>query len=296
VTASPPWTPGPVPDRATRPAHSPLTLRVELARQWTRRRTRIVLLILAALPVVIWLSFVIGAAVAGDAPPASGGAADIAARAQESGANFVAFTLFLTAGFLLTIVVALFFGDMLAGEASWSTLKYLLTLPVPRTRLFVQKALVAAILTAAGIAALVLVATAVGVAAYGTGPLRFGAGTAIPLEQALPRIAGATGVVAVQLLWAAALGALLSAATDSPLGAAGGVVLVTILSTILDQVTVLGDLRVLLPTHFDDAYRQLLVEPPDTERILSAVLSGLLYALVLTTLAIRRFARKDITS
>ena len=43
--------------------------------------------------------------------------------------------LFVSAGFLLVVPVALFCGDTVASEASWSSLRYLLAAPVPRARL-----------------------------------------------------------------------------------------------------------------------------------------------------------------
>ena len=43
--------------------------------------------------------------------------------------------MFVSTGFLLVVVVALFFGDTVASEASWSGLRYLLAAPIPRTRL-----------------------------------------------------------------------------------------------------------------------------------------------------------------
>ena len=52
--------------------------------------------------------------------------------AQQSGANLTVFALFASTGFLLIVVVALFAGDTVPSEASWSSLRYLLAAPVPR--------------------------------------------------------------------------------------------------------------------------------------------------------------------
>ena len=49
----------------------------------------------------------------------------------------------MSAGFLLVVAVALFCGDTVASEAGWSSLRYLLAAPVPRTRLLRQKLAVA---------------------------------------------------------------------------------------------------------------------------------------------------------
>ena len=288
------WAPGPVEPAAPTRSPRPLPLRVELARQLTRWRTRGVLLILAVLPVIIWLAFLIGRDDDGEPPDSPG--ADLAAQAQASGANFTAFTLAMAAGFLLTMVVALFFGDMVAGEASWSTLKYLLTIPVSRGRLLGQKVAVSLLLAAAGLALLAGIAFAVGVLAYGTGGLQTPLGEQLGLGESVARLAAASALVGIHLLWAAGLGTLLTVLTDAPLGAAGGVVLASILSAILDAITALGDLRVLLPTHYSNAFQEVLLSPVDAGEITASVLSALAYALVFGTLAAWHFHRKDITS
>ena len=56
-------------------------------------------------------------------------------------------SLFFSASFLLIVVISLFFGDTIASEASWSSLRYLLAMPVPRIRLLRQKVLVAGLLS-----------------------------------------------------------------------------------------------------------------------------------------------------
>ena len=70
--------------------------------------------------------------------------------------------LFVSAGFLLVVPVALFCGDTVASEASWSSLRYLLAAPVPRARLLWSKLVVALGLSLAAMVLLPLVALAVG--------------------------------------------------------------------------------------------------------------------------------------
>lgn len=82
--------------------------------------------------------------------------------ATASGANFAAVNLFAAAGFLLVIPVALFCGDTVASEASWSSLRYLLAAPVPRARLLWSKLVVGLTLSLAALVLLPVVALAVG--------------------------------------------------------------------------------------------------------------------------------------
>jgi ABC-2 type transport system permease protein len=273
----------------TRPVRLPF--RVELARQLSQRRVRIALGVLAVLPVVVRIALLVG----GPAPSSTSGTTDLTALAQVSGGTFAAFVLVLTGGFLATLVAALLFGDLIAGEASRSTLKYLLAVPVPRLRLLAVKAQVASVLLLAGLAALTAVALVVGLLSYGPGGIQVPGGPRLGLGVSVLRLIATTAAAAAGLLWAAALGTLLTVVADSPLAAAGGVVLMSILSRILDQIPALGGLRVVLPTHYSTAFRGFLESPVDLAPVADSVLSGLIWAVVLGTLAAWRFTQKDVS-
>nr|WP_188989922.1 ABC transporter permease [Saccharopolyspora subtropica] len=266
-----------------------LPVRVELARQLRRRRTRLALGFLVVLPLLLLLAFEVG-------DDGSRGGRTLADIATASGLNFAVFTLFAATNFLLVVVVALFFGDTVASEASWSSLKYLLAAPVPRVRLLRQKAVVSALLSGSGLVLLSAVSVAVGVLWYGTGDLVSTTGEAVPFPAGLVSIAVGTLYLAVHLTWIAGLALWLSVSTDAPLGAVGGAVLVSILSEILDQISALGDLRTYLPTHYSTAYADLLSEDVDWSGMAYGAFSGLAYATVFVVLAVWRFRRKDITS
>jgi ABC-2 type transport system permease protein len=262
---------------------------VELVRQLRRRRTQLALGFMVALPVVLVLAFSVGGATAA-------GGTSFVALAQSGAANFAVVTLFFSAGFLLVVVVSLFFGDTIAAEASWSSLRYLLAMPIPRLRLLRQKLLVAALLS---VAALVLLSTAaylVGLLAYGSGALATPIGDVFGTRSGLLRIGLAVAYVTLQLTWVAGLAFLLSVLTDAPLGAVGGAVLVAILSQILDQIDALGDIRSWLPTHYGPSWSGALVDPIRWDDMVRGVFAGLAYAFVLVLVAFLRFRRKDITS
>jgi len=267
-----------------------LPVRVELTRQLRRKRTQISLGFLVILPFLLLIAFKIGN---GSSNRNSGQLVDLA---TSSAANFTVFALFASASFLLVVVVALFFGDTVASEASWSSLKYLLAAPVPRGRLLRQKAIVAGILTVVGLVVLPAVSLLVGVIWYGTGDMVGPAGDALPFATAIGRIALSVAYLLVHLSWVAGLALLLSVSTDAPLGAVGGAVLVSILSQILDSITALGGLREYLPTHWVYAWADLLTPDVDWGDIARGVLSALIYAAIFTFFAVRRFNAKDITS
>ncbi len=281
--------PSPVTRRAYRPEHT-LPLRVELERQLRRRRTQVVFGLVVLLPVLLWVAFEL----APDAPPT--GSLTLVDLATSSGLNFTVFAMFASSSFLLVVVVALFFGDTVAAEASWSSLRYLLAAPVPRARLLKQKAVVAALLSLAALLLLPIVSLGVGTLAYGAGDMVSPTGVSLDFAPGAARVLSGALYIAVHLSWVAALALLLSVSTDAPLGAVGGAVMVSIVSQILDQITALEGLRDFLPTHFDGAWAGFLGDPVDWGDMTRGALSASIYALVLGTAAIWRFQRKDITS
>ena len=281
--------PSSVTRRPYRPEHT-LPLRVELERQLRRRRTQVVFGLVVLLPVLLWVAFEL----APDGPPT--GSFTLVDLATSSGLNFTVFAMFASSPFLLVVVVALFFGDTVAAEASWSSLRYLLAAPVPRARLLRQKAVVAAMLSLAVLLLLPAVALGVGTLAYGAADLVSPAGVSLDYAPATARLLSGAVYLALHLCWVAALALLLSVSTDAPLGAVGGAVLVSIVSQILDQITALRGLRAYLPTHFGGAWAGLLADPVDWGDMTRGAFSALTYALVFGTAAIWIFQRKDITS
>ncbi|MFF9405739.1 ABC transporter permease [Streptomyces anandii] len=268
-----------------------LPLRVELVRQLKRRRTLIMGGILAALPFVLAVAFAIGGS-----PGGRNDRVTLMDTATASGANFAAVNLFVSAGFLLVIPVALFCGDTVASEASWSSLRYLLAAPVPRARLLWSKLVVGLGLSLAAMVLLPVVALAVGSAAYGWGPLRIPTGGALDTATATQRLAVVVAYLFVSQLVTAGLAFWLSTKTDAPLGAVGGAVGLTIMGNVLDAVTALGHWRDFLPAHWQFAWADAVQPHPEWSGMVQGTAISVTYALVLFALAFRGFARKDIVS
>ncbi|WP_329151097.1 ABC transporter permease [Streptomyces sp. NBC_01456] len=269
-----------------------LPLRVEARRQLRRRRTLVVAAILTLLPFVLLVAFAVG----GDPSGRGNGRITLMDAATASGANFTATALFVSAGFLLVVPVALFCGDTVASEASWASLRYLLAAPVPRARLLLSKLTVGLLFSAAAMLLLPLVALGVGTAAYGWGPLQLPAGGALPAGEAVARLAVVAGYVFVSQLVTAGLAFWLSTVTDAPLGAVGGAVGLTIAGNVLDQVTALGSWREALPAHWQYAWVDALQPRPEWSGMIQGSAVSVSCALVLCALAFRGFARKDVVS
>ncbi|MFF7339317.1 ABC transporter permease [Streptomyces sp. NPDC008163] len=275
-------------------ARHTLPLRVEAVRQLRRRRTLLMGGVLAALPFILIIAFAIGGT-----PDGGRGGADritLMDTATASAANFAATCLFVSAGFLLVVPVALFCGDTVASEASWSSLRYLLAAPVPRARLLWSKLVVALGFSLAAMVLLPLVALAAGAAAYGWGPLQLPTGGALSAGDAVPRLALVVAFVFVSQLVTAGLAFWLSTKTDAPLGAVGGAVGLTIVGNVLDAVTALGSWRDFLPAHWQFAWADALQPTIEWGGMAKGAAVSVTYALILLAFAFRGFSRKDIVS
>ncbi|WP_128378797.1 ABC transporter permease [Streptomyces cavernae] len=272
-------------------ARRTLPLRVEFVRQLKRRRTLVMGAVLALLPFVLVVAFAVGGEPGGRNERIS-----LMDTATASGANFAAVNLFVSAGFLLVIPVALFCGDTVASEASWSSLRYLLAAPVPRMRLLWSKLTVALGLSLAAMILLPVVALAVGTVAYGWGPLQIPTGGTLPVGTATRSLLIVIAYIFVSQLVTAGLAFWLSTKTDAPLGAVGGAVGLTIVGNVLDAVTALGDWRHFLPAHWQFAWADAIQPTPEWGGMIQGASVSITYALVLFALAFRGFARKDVVS
>ncbi|MEU7716959.1 ABC transporter permease [Streptomyces tibetensis] len=268
-----------------------LPFRVELARQLKRRRTLVMGGVLVALPIILLIAFQVG----GD-PGGNNNRVNLMDTATASGVNFTAVNLFSAAGFLLVIPVALFCGDTVASEASWSSLRYLLAAPVPRARLLWSKLAVGLTLSLAAMVLLPVVALLVGTAAYGWGPLELPTGGSLSTGTAGRRMLIVVAYLMVSQLVTAALAFCLSTRTDAPLGAVGGAVFLTIIGSVLDEVTALGDWRHFLPAHWQYAWLDAVRPRLEWSDMIQGTSISVTYALVLFALAFRGFARKDVVS
>lgn len=274
-----------------------LPLRVEFERQLRRRRTLIAYLLVVALPLIVCLAVKFGSnSNANSGRRLGGGSADLVGLATIGAANFTVTMFFFAAGFLLLVIVALFCGDTVASEASWSSLRYLLAAPVPRRRLLKQKLIVGLCLSLGAITLLPVASYVIGLIAFGSDPLQSPVGATYTTAESLWRIAAIGAFIFVSLLFAAGVAFMMSVLTDAPLGAVGAAVVVVIISNILNAIEALGSLREWLPTHFSQAWLDLLA----TDVTWDNLARGAAYSIVACSLCVAygvyRFDRKDVVS
>jgi ABC-2 type transport system permease protein len=269
-----------------------LRLSVELRRQFKRRRTLGVLIGMVALPLSLLGALQLG----GSDNAQTNSRSNLVDVATGSALNFTLFVLFATTGFFLVVVFALFFGDTVASEAQWGSLRYTLATPVPRMRLLRQKWYAALALAVGSLLTLVVVALVAGGIFFGFDDIRTPVGVTIAQGDGLLRLAGMLGYLVVHLLVVGALAFWLSTITDAPLAAVGGAVFTTIVFAVLDQVDQLGSIRDYFPTAFDFAWTDLLQTPVDSGDLFRGVIQSSIYIAVFTLLGFRHFARRDVTS
>jgi ABC-2 type transport system permease protein len=268
-----------------------LPLRVEAIRQLRRRRTMVAFGLLLVLPWILAAAFQLGG-------PSRGqdGFPSLVDVATDSALNFALFALFVSAGFLLVVAVALFCGDTVASEANWSSLRYLLAAPVPRARLLRQKLIVALAYATVAVVSLPLMSLLAGTLFFGWGDVSLPTGGTVAAGTAVGRMLIIIAYALVSNLVVAALAFLLSVVTDSPLGAVGGAVGLVIIGNILDAVTALGSWRELLPAHWMYSWTDALQPTIQWTGMAKGTAISVSYGIVLLAVAFRRFQRKDIVS
>ncbi|MBU4192832.1 MAG: ABC transporter permease, partial [Proteobacteria bacterium] len=134
---------------SARPGALGRLVRAELRLVLGRRRNQVLVIGLGFVPLLLGLVlfFTQHSELGGQGP-------GFIAQATQNGLFLVVASLFVCLPFLLPLTVAIGSGDAVAGEAAAGTLRYLLLLPVDRTRLLVAKA--AGALTFAAVAVLMI--------------------------------------------------------------------------------------------------------------------------------------------
>jgi ABC-2 type transport system permease protein len=266
-------------------------VRSELWLIFGRRRNWAGLAILAAIPIVIAAVIRIS-----DPAPGSGDGPDFISSIATNG-YFVPLTaLAISLPLFLPLAVAAISGDSVAGEANVGTLRYLLTVPVHRTRLLLVKYVAIVIFAFAAVGLVATVGLLIGLALFGGGPVTLLGGAQVGFGEGLLRLLAICGYIAVGLCAVGAIGLFVSTLTEQPIGAAITVLAVTTGSFILDSIEQLGWLHPYLPTHWWLAFGDLLRDPVYTGSIRQGLVSAGVYILVFCAAAWARFSNRDVTS
>lgn len=266
-------------------------IRVEAYRQLRRLRTFLAFGGLAAFPIIV--------AIATRAHHPRG--EDLQERtlflvSTASGLNHALAALAFMSPFFLVIVVAMFAGESVAGEANWGTLRALLLRPVARARLLRAKLVVAGLMALLATLTIAIAGLGVGTLIFGWHPVATPFLTTIPATVALGRL----GIACVYVAWGTAgivaFGFMLSTLTDSPSGAIAGAIVLAVVSQILDSLPSLESIRPGLITHYWNAWAGLFLPQVHAGDMMRGVLIQVVYAGVFCAVAFWHFGRKDILS
>ena len=257
-----------------------------------RRRNQMGLLVLAALPVVLAVSVKL------TSPHGGGGddAGDFISQATSNGLFVPLAALTLEMALFLPMSIAMLSGDSVAGEANIGTLRYLLTVPVNRTRLLAVKYASLMVSALIGVTLVALVGAVVGIALFGTGPMLTLSGVRIGFGSALWRVVVAVLYCSAGIAALGAFGLFVSTLTEQPMAATVAVMIVTIVSWIILGVNQLSFLHPWLLVEQWMSFSDLIREPPLWTNMLKGLGQDLAYAVVFWLAAWARFTSKDITS
>ncbi|UQU61992.1 ABC transporter permease [Couchioplanes caeruleus] len=257
-----------------------------------RRRNQVGLAALAAVPVVLAVAM----KVATPDGPQRGDGPNFFSQILGNGFFVALAALGVELTLFLPIAVSMLAGDAVAGEANQGTLRYLLTVPVGRTRLLAVK--YAGIVMGAFVAPLTVAASGlvVGLLLFGGGDVTTLSGTQIGLGTALLRLLLVCLYLGVCLSALGAIGLFLSTLTEQPMGATIALAMLTVTSWILGQIPQLDWLHPYLPTRHWTDFGELLRDPVSPGALTPGLLSAGAYILVFLSAAWARFAGRDVTS
>jgi ABC-2 type transport system permease protein len=226
--------------------------------------------------------------------------------ARSTGLVMPAAALLFMSSLFLPIVVALFAGDAVAGEAASGNLRYVLVRPIGRVRLLAAKLGMA--VTMAIIATLLIVVTGLiaGTIAFGWHRVdisldfsSFG-GPNVSLHKSQLELLKDLGIGTVYVAWGmafvVAFAFMLSVMTDSGAGAVFGGFGLFMVSQILDAIPQLDSFKPGFPTHYLQNWSALFDPTKGGTELLRGALVQIPYVVVFLGIAFWWFRRKDILS
>jgi ABC-2 type transport system permease protein len=266
--------------------------RSELAMVFRRRRNQALLAVLAGIPIVIAVAIKVTAPVddgSGDGPPFL--------FSITGNGIFVALTaLTVVLPLFLPLAVAVVSGESVAGEASLGTLRYLLVVPVSRTRLLAVKYAAAVVYCFAAALLVGAVGTVMGALLFPVGRVTLLSGTQVSYGDGLARLTLVALYIALMMAGLAAIGLFVSTLTESPIAAMATTAVLAVLSQVLNQVPQLDWLAPWLFSHYWLNYGDLLRTPAATGGVIDGLLVTGAYVLIFGSLAWSRMTTKDVSS
>jgi ABC-2 type transport system permease protein len=264
--------------------------RSELMMIFGRRRNWVGGLILTAVPILLAI------AVKVTNPRGPAGAGDFIGQITNNGIFVALAALTLEMPLFLPLAVAAISADAIAGEANTGTLRYLLTVPVDRSRLLVVKLGGIAVFAFAATLLVAAVGSLLGLALFGGGPVVSLSGDSLPFWVGVWRLVLVSCYITVCLTALGTIGLFVSTLTEQPIGATIAILITALASEIMDVIPQLSSIHRFLPTHYWTDFGNLLRSPLDLGQIVPGLLSALAYMVIFGSAAWARFGGRDISS
>jgi ABC-2 type transport system permease protein len=263
-------------------------LRSECSKTVRRPRTYVALGFVMVLPAIV--AFALWAN-----PPDVGDGDRFFTTATQTGLLFPAAMLRIMSRLVLVVVIGLFAGDAIAGEAGTGNLRYMLLRPIGRGRLLAVKLIITTVLLVVATIALTGTATLAGGIAFGFEPISFEIFFA---DQSVTNLLGHIGMATAYVAWTlavvAAFGFMISTMTDSPAAAAGAAVGLGVTCQILNEIESLGSIRDYLPLRYLDAWEGLFWSDRVPDDMYSGLVLPIPWVLAFLVIAWWWFRRKDV--
>jgi ABC-2 type transport system permease protein len=253
-----------------------------------RRRNVVLLVIISLVPVLI--------SVGVKASKHSGPGGSIFGSITDNGIFTALAGLLVVSPLFLPLVISVVAGDAIAGEANTGTLRYLLAVPVGRSRLLGVKLAAVVAWCLACVVAIAVMGVLAGLVLFPSGELTLLSGRTISYGAGLLRLLMVAGYVTATVLTVGAIGLFVSTMTEVPIAAMAATLVLTVASEVADAVPQLSPIHGWLFSHYWLRWIDLLRDPVVTSGIGTGLLVTLGYVAFFVSLAWARFSGKDVTS
>ena len=215
--------------------------------------------------------------------------------------NLVAFIILQMLIVQIPLLIALVTGDLVSGEAAMGTIRMLLTQPISRTQLLLSKFIAGGIYTLLVIVWLGFMSVIMGKLLFGTGDLMVLNSDGLVILQEADvnwRYLGGFLVAFLALFTVSSLSICLSCFTDNSIGPIVTTMSIILLFTIIGtlDVHVFDSVRPFLLTTHMASWRSFFEDPLPIQDIKNSILILVIHNVLLISISIYVFNKKDITA
>lgn len=215
--------------------------------------------------------------------------------------NLISFIILQMLIVHIPLLVALVTGDLISGEAAMGTVRMLATKPISRTKIVISKFIAGAVYTFILTLWLIFLSLFVSKFIFGSGDLIVlnSEGLVILKEQEILWRYGLSFIVAfLSLLTVSSVSICFSAFAENSIGPIVSTMAVIILFTIIGsmEVSVFQSIKPFLFTTHMASWRSFFEDPVPYSKIFNSIIILLVHNVLLVSIAIFKFNKKDITS